>query len=154
MLRLEQRPAPSRLFTWASPVLSLAITILIASALFVALGKDPVRGLSVFLIEPFNGLRAVTELALKSTPLILCALGLALCYRSNVWNIGAEGQYLIGGITGGGLALWFTSSQIAVPSGVFFVLVILAGALGGMAWAAIVALLRDRFNAKIGRAHV
>lgn len=147
MLRLEQRPAPSRLFTWASPVLSLAITILIASALFVALGKDPVRGLSVFLIEPFNGLRAVTELALKSTPLILCALGLALCYRSNVWNIGAEGQYLIGGITGGGLALWFTSSQIAVPSGVFFVLVILAGALGGMAWAAIVALLRDRFNA-------
>ena len=81
MLRLEQRPAPSRLFTWASPVLSLAITILIASALFVALGKDPVRGLSVFLIEPFNGLRAVTELALKSTPLILCALGLALCYR-------------------------------------------------------------------------
>ena len=147
MLRLEQRPAPSRLFTWASPVLSLAITILIASALFVALGKDPVRGLSVFLIEPFNGLRALTELALKSTPLILCALGLALCYRSNVWNIGAEGQYLIGGITGGGLALWFTSSQIAVPSGVFFVLVILAGALGGMAWAAIVALLRDRFNA-------
>ena len=147
MLRLEQRPAPSRLFTWASPVLSLAITILIASALFVALGKDPVRGLSVFLIEPFNGLRAVTELALKSTPLILCALGLALCYRSNVWNIGAEGQYLIGGITGGGLALWFTSSQIAVPSGVFFVLIIGAGALGGMAWAAIVALLRDRFNA-------
>ena len=122
-------------------------TILIASALFVALGKDPVRGLSVFLIEPFNGLRAVTELALKSTPLILCALGLALCYRSNVWNIGAEGQYLIGGITGGGLALWFTSSQIAVPSGVFFVLIIGAGALGGMAWAAIVALLRDRFNA-------
>ena len=147
MLRLEQRPAPSRLFTWASPVLSLAITILIASALFVALGKDPVRGLSVFLIEPFNGLRAVTELALKSTPLILCALGLALCYRSNVWNIGAEGQFLVGGITGGGLALWFTTQQIAVPSGVFFVLVIGAGALGGMAWASIVALLRDRFNA-------
>ncbi len=147
MLRLEQRPSPSRLFTWLSPVLSLLITIAIASLLFLALGKDPVRGLSVFLIEPFNGLRAVTELALKSTPLILCALGLALCYRSNVWNIGAEGQFLIGGITGGGLALWFTTQQIAVPSGVFFVLVIGAGALGGMAWASIVALLRDRFNA-------
>ena len=147
MLRLEQRPAPSRLFAWASPLLSLVITIAIAAALFVALGKDPARGLEVFLIEPFNGLRAVSELALKSTPLILCALGLALCYRSNVWNIGAEGQYLIGGITGGGLALWFTTNQIAVPSAVFFVLIIGAGALGGMAWAAIVALLRDRFNA-------
>ncbi len=147
MLRLEQRPAPSRLFTWASPVLSLAITIVIAAGLFVALGKDPVRGLSIFLLEPFNGLRAVTELALKSTPLILCALGLALCYRSNVWNIGAEGQFLMGAVTGGGLALWFTNEHVALPGGVFFVLVIVAGALGGMAWAAIVALLRDRFNA-------
>jgi simple sugar transport system permease protein len=147
MLRLEARPAPSRLFTWASPVLSLAITIAVAAVLFAALGKDPVRGLAVFLLEPFNGLRSLTELGLKATPLILCALGLALCYRSNVWNIGAEGQFLLGGIAAGGLALWFSTEAIAIGRWAFLPLAVIAGALGGAAWAAIVAWLRDRFNA-------
>jgi len=147
MLRLEARAKPSRLFTWASPLLSLAITIAVAAVLFAALGKDPVRGLSVFLLEPFHGLRSLTELGLKATPLILCALGLALCYRSNVWNIGAEGQFLLGGMAAGGLALWFTTTPVATNRWLFMPLAVLAGALGGGAWAAIVALLRDRFNA-------
>jgi simple sugar transport system permease protein len=101
----------------------------------------------VFLVEPFHGLRALTELGLKSTPLILCSLGLALCFRSNVWNIGAEGQFLMGAIAGGGLALWVTASSIAISRWAFFPLVIVAGAAGGAAWAAIVAWLRDRWNA-------
>lgn len=147
MLRLEMRPEASRFFTWASPAISLVITIVFASLLFLALGKDPVRGLTVFLFEPFNGVRALTELGLKSTPLILCALGLALCFRSNVWNIGAEGQFLMGAIAGGGLALWFTAQGIAISKWAFFPLAILAGAAGGAAWASIVAFLRDRFNA-------
>ena len=147
MLRLEARPAPSRLFTWASPLLSLAITIAVAALLFAALGKDPARGLAVFLLEPFKGLRSLTELGLKATPLILCALGLALCYRSNVWNIGAEGQFLLGGIAAGGLALWVSTEGLAMNRWVFLPLAVLAGALGGAAWAAIVAALRDRFNA-------
>ncbi len=147
MLRLEARPAPSRLFAWASPVLSLLITIAVATVLFIALGKDPVRSLTVFLIEPFNGLRSITELGLKATPLILCSLGLALCFRSNVWNIGAEGQYLAGAMVAGGLALWVTETQLGLNRWVFLPLAITAGALGGAAWAAVVALLRDRFNA-------
>ena len=147
MLRLEARPAPSRFFAWASPLISLAITIAIATLLFVALGKDPVKSLSVFLIEPFNGLRSLTELGLKATPLILCSLGLALCFRSNVWNIGAEGQYLVGAMAAGGLALWLTSAQVGINRWAFLPLAIMAGALGGAAWASIVALLRDRFNA-------
>jgi ABC-type uncharacterized transport system permease subunit len=147
MLRLEARPAPSRLFTWASPLLSLAITVAVAALLFAALGKSPARGLAVFLLEPFNGLRSLTEVGLKATPLILCALGLALCYRSNVWNIGAEGQFLLGGIAAGGLALWVTTEAIGINRWLFMPLLVLAGALGGAGWAAIVALLRDRFNA-------
>ena len=147
MLRLEARPAPSRLFAWASPVLSLLITIAVATVLFIALGKDPVRSLTVFLIEPFNGLRSITELGLKATPLILCSLGLALCFRSNVWNIGAEGQYLAGAMLAGGLALWVTDANLGLNRWVFLPLAIIAGALGGAAWASIVALLRDRFNA-------
>ena len=147
MLRLEARPAPSRFFAWASPLISLAITIAIATLLFIALGKDPVKSLSVFLIEPFNGLRSLTELGLKATPLILCSLGLALCFRSNVWNIGAEGQYLVGAMAAGGLALWLTHAQVGINRWAFLPLAIMAGALGGAAWASIVALLRDRFNA-------
>jgi simple sugar transport system permease protein len=147
MIALEPRAEPSRPLAWLSPVIALAITVAVAAALFAALGRDPVRGLSMFLLEPFNGARAASEVALKSTPLVLCALGLALCFRSNVWNIGAEGQFLLGAIAGGGLALWFTANQVAIDRWAFFPLAILAGAAGGMAWAAIVALLRDRFNA-------
>lgn len=147
MFRLEARPVPSKTLTWASPLIALGITVLIAAILFAALGKDPARGLGIFLLEPLNGTRALTELGLKATPLILCALGLALCYRSNVWNIGAEGQFLMGAIAGGGLALWITAQGIAVNRWVFLPMLVVAGALGGALWASGVALLRDRFNA-------
>ena len=147
MIRLEVRPAPSRLWSVLSPVAALGITIAVAAVLFAALGKDPVRGLEIFLLKPWSGVRALTELGLKATPLILCALGLALAFRANVWNIGAEGQFLLGGIVGGGLALLVTTSQVAVDRWLFFPMLLAAGALGGMIWAAIAAFLKDRFNA-------
>jgi simple sugar transport system permease protein len=131
----------------ASPLIALALTVLLASLLFVALGKDPLKGLGIFFLEPLNGLRSVSEVLLKATPLILCALGLAVCYRSNVWNIGAEGQFLLGAIAGGGVALWLTNLGVSGVRGLYSPLVLLAGVLGGMAWAAVTALLRDRFNA-------
>ena len=143
MIRLEARAAPSRLMILLSPLIALAVTVVVAAILFTALGKDPVRGLSVFLFEPFHGMRAVTELGLKATPLILCSLGLALCYRSNIWNIGAEGQFLMGAIGGGGLAMWVTMHGVGVSQWGFFPFVIVAGALTGAAWAAVVALLKD-----------
>jgi simple sugar transport system permease protein len=143
MLRLEPRPAPSRVWVWASPLLALARTALIGIALFAALGKGPARGLLVFFWEPIRSAYALGELSVKATPLLLIALGLAVCFRSNVWNIGAEGQFIIGAICAGGVALLArpdTGRWIALA-------VLLAGVLGGMAWAAIVALLRDRCNA-------
>ncbi len=147
MPRLEARPEPSRLMAWASPLIALALTALLAAALFAALGKDPIRGLQVFLIEPLNGRRALSEVLLKATPLIIIALGLALCYRANVWNIGAEGQFLLGCAGAGGVALWFTTQGIVLPGPIGVSLVLIGGMLGGMLWAGIVALLRDRFNA-------
>jgi general nucleoside transport system permease protein len=147
MLRLEARPEVSKAWVYGSPVLALLVTIGVAGLLFVALGKDPVRGLSIFLIEPWANLRGASEIALKSIPLILCALGLALCYRSNVWNIGAEGQLLMGAIFAGGLAMWATEAKQSFSPWVFMWLGMLAGAIGGALWAGIVALLRDQFNA-------
>jgi simple sugar transport system permease protein len=147
MLRLEPRPQPSKLMALLSPMLALALTALLAAVLFAALGKDPVRGLAMFFVEPFSNLRQISELVLKATPLIVIALGLAVCYRSNVWNIGAEGQFLFGIVVGGGVALWLTTHGIVLPKIVAIPVVLIGGVVGGMAWAAITALLRDKFNA-------
>ena len=143
MFRLEPRPQASRWWSYGSPLLALAVTVLIGVALFAALGKDPVRGLQVFFWEPIKSAYALGELAVKATPLLLIALGLAVCFRSNIWNIGAEGQFVIGAIAAGGVALLAgkeTGRWIVVA-------VLLAGVLGGMAWAGITAFLRDKFNA-------
>ena len=147
MIRLEARQLPSAAWSVLSPVVALVFTIAVGGILFAALGKDPVQALSMFLVKPFAGLRELSELGLKCTPLILTALGLALCFRANVWNIGAEGQYLFGAIAVGGLSLWVTTHGIQVTRWGFFPLVLLAGAAGGAAWAAVVAFLRDRFHA-------
>ena len=147
MIRLERRVQPSRAMTFASPLIALVLTALIAAVLFAALGKDPVKGLAMFFYEPLNGLRPFTEVMLKATPLILCALGLSVCFRSNVWNIGAEGQFVLGAIVGGGVALWMSNAGWTGPRGLYAPLVLLGGVVGGMAWAGLTALLRDRFNA-------
>jgi ABC-type uncharacterized transport system permease subunit len=143
MLKLEPRPEGSRFWSVASPLLALAITVVIGVVLFMALGKDPVKGLQVFFWEPVKSRYALGELMVKATPLLVIALGLAVCFRSNVWNIGAEGQFIIGAVVAGGVALLADKD-----TGRWFVLaVMVAGLLGGMAWAGITALLRDRFNA-------
>ena len=143
MLKLEARPQPSQAMTIASPMIALAITVLLGVLLFVALGKDPLRGLQMFFVEPIRSGYAWSEIAIKATPLALIALGLSICYRSNVWNIGAEGQFILGAIFAGGVAM------LAGPQSSRWIVVAIlaAGALGGMVWAGIVALLRDRFNA-------
>ena len=143
MLKLEARPQPSRLMSAASPLLALAITVVIGVILFMALGKDPVKGLQMFFVEPVKSLYALSELSVKATPLVLIALGLAVCFRANVWNIGAEGQFILGALCAG----WVAMQADAHSSRFIVVPILLAGVAGGMVWAGIVALLRDRFNA-------
>ena len=143
MFKLEPRPQLSRFWTYGSPILALLITVVIGVALFALLGKDPVKGLGVFFWEPIKSGYALGELMVKATPLLIIALGLAVCFRSNVWNIGAEGQFVMGAIFAGGVALLADKSTgpwIVVP-------ILMAGILGGMVWAGIVAFLRDKCNA-------
>jgi general nucleoside transport system permease protein len=143
MFKLEPRPAPSKVLSLASPLIALLITIVVGIGLFVSLGKDPVAGLQMFLVEPLKSTYALSELSIKAVPLILIALGLSVCFKANIWNIGAEGQFILGAVFAGGVAMRATpetGSWIVVA-------VLLAGMLGGMVWAGIVALLRDRFNA-------
>ena len=110
--------------------------------LFTFLGKDPIEGFKIFFINPVSDSYGVSELFLKATPLMLVALGLAVGFRANVWNIGAEGQYIMGGAAASAVALYFYESESA------FVLIamVIAGGIGGMLWASVPAFLKTRFN--------
>jgi simple sugar transport system permease protein len=140
--RLERRATPSASMRVASPLIAAAAMLITGFAIFALLGKEPLNALDLFFIQPLNTLYGWGELTLKATPLALCALGLALGFRANVWNIGAEGQLTLGAICGGGVALFFTAplGALALP------VILLAGIAGGAAWAAIPAVLRTRFN--------
>lgn len=143
MFRLEPRPTPSKWLTLLSPLMALAITVAVGTVLFAALGKDPVVALRLFFVEPLKSAYALSELSLKATPLVLIALGLSACFRANLWNIGAEGQFILGAVCAGGVAM-----QATPETGPWFIVpVLLAGVAGGMAWAAVVAVLRDRCHA-------
>ncbi len=142
MVRLERRPQSSRGMTYLSPLLALALTLAAGVVLFDLMGVSPAAALYAFFIEPVTTVYGLTELGVKATPLILIGVALSLGFRANVWNIGAEGQLTLGAIFGGGVGLWLYEVEG------FWVLplMLLAGILGGMLWAAIPALLRTRFN--------
>ena len=142
-LRLTSRPEPSRTMLLASPLLAASLTLAAGFVLFLALGQRPGAALHTFFVAPVSSWTGLAELLLKAGPLILIAQGLAIGFRANVWNIGAEGQLIFGAITASALAIRFdgTTSLWLLPS------MVVAGILGGMAWAAIPAFLRTRFHA-------
>lgn len=144
-MRLERRRSPSKLLMAATPVFAVLLTMLAGGLLFAAMGKDPIEAIRTIFWEPLFGQNAFyyrSQLPIKAAPLILIATGLALGFRAGIWNIGAEGQYIIGAITGAGIALAF----YPMDNRLLFPLVILGGAFGGMAWALIPAFLRTRFG--------
>jgi simple sugar transport system permease protein len=142
MSRLEARPEPSRAMMLASPLIAASLMLVSGSLLFLFLGQAPLHAFHVYFIQPLTSLYGIGELLLKATPLILCGVGLAIGFRANVHNIGADGQLTMGAVAAGCVALYFDGAQgpWLLP------LMILAGAAGGAAWAAVPALLRTRFN--------
>ena len=144
-IALETRPQPSRVAVWLSPLLATLATLIAGFVVFKAFGKDPVAAFDAFFVAPVSTRYGLAELLLKATPLMLIATGLAIGYRANVWNIGAEGQLTLGAIAGGGVAL--AGGDAGWPPLVLLPAMLAAGALAGMLWAAIPAWLRTRFNA-------
>jgi len=146
MIRLEKRPNPSRLWTALTPVLAVILTMIAGGILFAILGKDPFEAIRTIFWDPlFNEQFAAfsrPQLLVKAGPLILIAIGLSLGFRAGIWNIGAEGQYILGAICGAAVGLAFYPSE----SPLIFPLMVVAGALGGWAWAMIPALLKIRFG--------
>ena len=145
MFRLEPRARPSVWMAWLSPVFAVLLTMACGFVLFMAVGKDPFASLAVFFLEPLKDLHGWSEVGVKLVPLLLISVGLAMCFRANVFNIGAEGQLVVGAIAAGTVILYFDDET----NGGFWLitLALLAGVAGGMFWAAITAWLRDRYNA-------
>lgn len=143
MIKLEPRGQHSRLMAWLSPVLAGVLTLISGAILFGLLGQDPLEALYTLLIAPVSDTYGVAELCVKAAPILLCATGLSLVFRAQVWNIGAEGQLLMGGLIGSYCALLLIDAE-----GVWVLpTVLLAGMAGGALWAALAAWLKTAFNA-------
>ncbi|WP_338550545.1 ABC transporter permease [Roseovarius phycicola] len=145
MIRLEKRPQPSRIWSYLAPVGAVIITMLVGGALFAVLGKDPVEAIRTIFWDPVFGEFAFyyrPQLLVKAAPLILIAIGLSLGFRAGIWNIGAEGQYIMGALAGAGVGLAYYPLEAAY----IFPLMVIAGAFGGWAWGMIPGILKARFG--------
>jgi simple sugar transport system permease protein len=143
-LVLEKRAERSAAIAIASPLIAIGLTLSTMSILFAILGKNPVTALYVYFVEPLTDSYTLMEIAVKASPLVMIAIGLSLCYLANAWNIGAEGQFLMGAVCGSWLAV-VTNGTGAGPWVLPAMLVM--GAIGGALWAMIPALCKTRFGA-------
>ncbi|HEY9213981.1 MAG TPA: ABC transporter permease [Ancylobacter sp.] len=142
-LRLERQESVPALGLIAAALLALVFTLIVGAIMFVALGHDPIRAFTIYFIEPLSDPWTLQEMVVKACPLLLIGIGLSFCYRANRWNIGAEGQYVAGAVTGSWLAL-ATHGMEAGPWVLPAMLVL--GAIGGALWGLIPAFLRVRFG--------
>jgi ABC-type uncharacterized transport system permease subunit len=143
-LVLERRSERSAAIAIASPLLAVALTLLTGACLFAVLGKNPVTAVMVYFVDPLTDAYSLQEIVVKATPLVLIGVGLALCYVANAWNIGAEGQFLVGAVAGSFLAVETQGSdagQWVLPA------MLALGAIAGALYALIPAILRVRFGA-------
>ncbi|MFV0245153.1 MAG: ABC transporter permease [Qingshengfaniella sp.] len=143
MIQFEKRPEPSRRVLIAVPFVAVILSVIGSSLFLLLIGRNPGAAMYSFFIAPFESFYSITEIAMKFGPLLLIAQALAVGFRAKVWNIGAEGQMIVGAIAASALPVFYSdsTSPLMLPA------MILCGIAGGMAWAAIAAILRTRFNA-------
>ena len=145
MIILEKRANPSQVWAFATPVLAVVLTMIVGGILFAALGKNPFVTIRTIFLDPLFSEFAWfyrPQLMIKGAPLVLIAIGLSFGFRAGVWNIGAEGQYIMGAIFGAavGLALYPMELRLIFPA------MVITGAFGGFLWAMIPGLLRVKFG--------
>ena len=143
-IALERRAERSATIAIASPLIAIALTLVTMAILFAILGKNPITALGVYFIDPLTDSYSLIEIAVKATPLVMIAVGLSLCYIANVWNIGAEGQFLIGAVCGS----WIAVKTQGTDAGAWVLpAMLVAGAVGGALYALIPAICKVRFGA-------
>jgi len=142
IIRFEKRREPSKVMQAATPIGAVVLTMIVGAIIFDLIGYDGPRAVKEIFFTPIFASYKWQDVARKAAPLILIALGLCLGNRAKVWNIGAEGQYLVGGMAGATVA-YFTAGH----GGVWVIaLMIVAGLVAGALWAAIPAFLKTRLR--------
>ncbi|QQA42165.1 ABC transporter permease [Pelagovum pacificum] len=126
-----------------APLLAIVATGAVAWLIFALLGRDAGYALWVLAVSPFTSWYDFSEVLLKTAPLLLVAQGLAIGFRARVFNIGAEGQLVLGAIFASAVPVYFpdATSPLLWPA------MMLLGILGGALWAAIAAFWRTALNA-------
>ena len=146
MFKLVPREHVSPVFSMLGPLFSIGFTMLIGGILFHFLGVDPFAAIKMIFWDPLMSetfsTYSIPQIFIKGAPLILIALGLSVGFKANIWNIGAEGQYIMGAIFGASFALYF----YPLESNFIFPLMIFIGIIGGSLWSMIPAILKVRFN--------
>jgi ABC-type uncharacterized transport system permease subunit len=143
-LALERRAERSATIAITSPLIAIGLTLVTMAVLFAILGKNPITALGVYFLDPLTDSYSLIEIAVKATPLVMIGVGLSLCYIANVWNIGAEGQFLIGAVCGS----WIAVKTQGTDAGAWVLpAMLLAGAVGGALYALIPAICKVRFGA-------
>ena len=140
---LQPRLNPSRWLGIAAPVAAFVVALLIGGVIVAILGRSPVAAFQVYFVDPLTQDWSLEALAVKASPLVMIAVGLSFCFRANLWNIGAEGQFIAGGALGGALALATHGGayQGSLGGGWILPAMLACGAIGGALYALVPAVL-------------
>lgn len=144
-IRLEPRATVSRAFSAATTLLAIVFALTVSGVVIALVGGDPIRSYLHIVQAAFGSVGVISDTLVKATPLILTGLACSLAFRMRLWNIGAEGQFLLGAWGAGAIVL-----APVLPAGTPAIVVIpammLAGGLAGAAWGFIPGILRARLG--------
>jgi simple sugar transport system permease protein len=143
-VRFERTAAPSPLIGILVPAMSILLALIVGGIVLLATGENPFEVYRVMLNGAFGGKNALAETLVKATPLLLTGLGVAVAFRMQLWNIGAEGQFYFGAIFATGTALFVLPDAPAI---VLIPAMVVAGLIGGAVWGFIPGVLRGYLGA-------
>jgi len=149
-VKLEKRLEPSQTVAYLVPVASFVLALLFGAVLLALAGANPWHTYRAMLEGAFGTpeqwqagqFYRLTETLVKATPLILAGLGVSIAFRMLFWNIGAEGQLVMGGFAAGAVALWLPPMMPGWPTWIFLPIMVVAGMMGGAFWGLIPAVLK------------
>lgn len=144
-VRIEKREIPSRMMLFLSSILSLLLALIAAAVIFSSYGVDPFEAYRRVFVGSFGSWYGFSETVVKTIPLMVCAIGLSIAFRARLWNIGAEGQLLMGAIGATWVALSFPDAPAVVLQSTMYSLGFLLGAV----WGLIPGVLRTKFGNQV-----
>lgn len=145
-----QLPGKAKQINWkeigygvGSAVASILIAVLIGALLLLGSGRNPLEAYQSLLYGAFGTLGRFTETLVKATPFLIMAIAVSVSFRCQVWNIGVEGQFMLGAI----FSTWVALTFVSLPPVILVPLTMIAAIIGGALWSGIAGALKAYLNA-------